>query len=83
MLQLQLKESNDKNLIELNKKNDDIDFYRKSYEEQKIRINQEHELISASLYELALQFMGLKNELTGKDSPTNSSTRSVFDSGKI
>jgi hypothetical protein len=44
----------------------DLDFYKRSYEEQKNRVNKEHEMISSSLYELALQFMSLKSELQKK-----------------
>ena len=77
-----MSENVDKLNVELQKKSDDLDFFKKSYEEQKLRINQEHELISASLYELALQFMGLKNELTRKASPTSSSSKSFFDGEK-
>lgn len=72
-------QSVDKLKVELQKRSDDLDFYKKSYEEQKVRINQEHELISASLYELALQFMGLKNELTGRNSPNSSSSKSFIE----
>lgn len=57
---------------EITKRNDDLEFYKRSYEEQKTRVNKEHELISASLYELAMQFMGLKNELQRKMSSNNS-----------
>lgn len=77
-----MNENVDKLNIELVKKGDDLDFFRKSYDDQKMRINQEHELISASLYELALQFMGLKNELTRKASPTSSSSKSFFEGEK-
>ena len=86
MLQLKLKnlEADVKNLNsaleecsgkfneELVKRNDDMEFYKKSYEEQKNRVNKEHELISSSLYELALQFMSLKNELQKRVNPSAS-----------
>lgn len=61
-----LVESSEKFHFEIAKRNEDLEFFRKSYEEQKSRVNKEHELISSSLYELALQFMGLKNELQKK-----------------
>jgi len=61
-----LVDSSEKFHEEISKRNEDLEFYRKSYEEQKSRVNKEHELISSSLYELALQFMGLKNELQKK-----------------
>ena len=54
------------------KRTEDLEFYRRSYEEQKNRVNKEHEMISSSLYELALQFMSLKNELQKKMVPDNS-----------
>jgi len=56
----------EKNNQENAKFSEDLEFYKRSYEEQKNRVNREHELISASLYELALQFMSLKNELQKK-----------------
>lgn len=61
-----LQECSEKFNDEISKKNEDLEFYKKSYEEQKGRVNKEHELISNSLYDLALQFMGLKNELQKK-----------------
>ena len=82
LIRVQMNENLDKLNIELVKKSDDLDFFRKSYDDQKMRINQEHELISASLYELAMQFMGLKNELTRKASPTSSSSISFFEGEK-
>jgi hypothetical protein len=48
------------------KRSEDLEFYKRSYEEQKNRVNREHELISSSLHELALQFMIVKNELQKK-----------------
>jgi len=48
------------------KRTEDLEFYRRSYEEQKNRVNKEHELISNALYELALQFMNLKNDIQKK-----------------
>ena len=51
---------------EINTKLADLDFYKKSYEEQKARVNREHELISDSLYKLAVHFMGLKDDLQKK-----------------
>jgi hypothetical protein len=57
------------------KRSEDLDFYKRSYEEQKNRVNKEHEMISSSLYELALQFMSLKNELQKKMAPDSSTTK--------
>ena len=81
-IRAQMSQNVDKLNVELQKRSDDLDFFKKSYEEQKARIHEEHELISASLYELALQFMGLKNELTRKASPTSSTSRSFFEKDK-
>lgn len=64
-------ESSDKFNEEITKRNDDLEFYKRSYEEQKNRVNKEHEMISSSLYELALQFMTLKNELQKKINNNN------------
>lgn len=44
----------------------DLDFYKKSFEEQKRRVNHEHEIISDSLYKLALHFMSIKDSLQKK-----------------
>lgn len=54
------------NSSQITKLTEDLEFYKTSYEEQKYRVNKEHELISSSLYDLALQFMSLKNELQRK-----------------
>jgi hypothetical protein len=62
----QLQEKDDRYNQEIIKRSEDLEFYRRSYEEQKGRVNKEHELISSSLYELALQFMNLKNDLQKK-----------------
>ena len=51
---------------EINIKLADLDFYKKTYEEQKTRVNREHELISESLYKLAVHFMGIKDDLQKK-----------------
>ena len=51
---------------EINTKLADLDFYKESYEEQKARVNKEHELISESLYKLAVHFMSLKDNLQKK-----------------
>ena len=52
---------------EINTKLADLDFYKKSYEEQKARVNKEHELISDSLYKLAVHFMSFKDNLNRKN----------------
>ncbi len=51
---------------EISSKLSDLDFYKKSYEAQKNRVNFEHELISDSLYKLAKHLMGLKEDLQKK-----------------
>ena len=53
-------------------KGDDVNFYKKSYEEQKIRVNEEHKLISESLYKLAIHFMTLKDDLQKRINSSNS-----------
>jgi hypothetical protein len=68
----QLQDSCDKFNQDIIKRSEDLEFYKRSYEEQKNRVNREHELISSSLYELALQFMSLKNELQKKVNSTTS-----------
>jgi hypothetical protein len=68
-----MQDSVDKFNNDITKRSEDLEFYKRSYEEQRNRVNREHELISTSLYELALQFMSLKNELQKK--VTNASTK--------
>ena len=51
---------------EKEKEEEELNFYKKSYEEQKIRVNEEHKLISESLYKLAVHFMTLKDDLQNK-----------------
>jgi|LauGreDrversion4_2_1035121.scaffolds.fasta_scaffold1341500_1 hypothetical protein len=67
----QMQDNLDKYNDEMLKRSEDLEFYKRSYEEQKNRVNREHELISTSLYELALQFMSLKNELQKKMNASN------------
>ena len=60
-----------KELEENNKENEkekmeENNYYKKSYEEQKIRVNEEHKLISESLYKLAIHFMTLKEDLQNR-----------------
>ena len=51
---------------EIEKEEEELNFYKKSYEEQKIRVNEEHKLISESLYKLAIHFMTLKDDLQNR-----------------
>ena len=62
-LKEQIKENLEKYKIEINDRADDLEFLRLSYDDQKNRVNREHEIISSNLYELALQFMTLRTEL--------------------
>ena len=71
--QLEEKDNMIKKLLEKNKENEILkekmeqnDYYKKSYEEQKIRVNEEHKLISESLYKLAIHFMTLKDDLQNR-----------------
>ena len=73
----QIQDNLDKYNDEMLKRSEDLEFYKRSYEEQKNRVNREHELISTSLYELALQFMSLKNELQKKMNSSNSTNKNV------
>ena len=73
----QIQDNLDKYNDEMLKRSEDLEFYKRSYEVQKNRVNREHELISTSLYELALQFMSLKNELQKKMNSSNSTNKNV------
>ena len=61
----EIKKLKDKNII-YEKEKEDINFYKKSYEEQKLRVNEEHKLISDSLYKLAIHFISLKDDLQNR-----------------
>jgi chromosome segregation protein len=67
-LTLQIQDNLEKYNIEINQRADDLEFLKRSYDDQKNKVNREHDLISSSLYELALQFMTLKTELHKKNS---------------
>lgn len=49
---------------ELCKRTNDIEFLKGSFDEQTIRIENEHVMITNCLYDLATQFMNFKNEVT-------------------
>lgn len=51
---------------ELRKYSNGLDYYKKIYEEEKNRAKREHELITSSFYELAMQYVILKNETQKK-----------------
>ena len=61
----EIKKLKDKNIL-YEKEEEEFNYYKKSYEEQKIRVNEEHKLISESLYKLAVHFMTLKDDLQNK-----------------
>lgn len=66
-LVVKIKELEEKYRNDFAKFEEDLSYYRSSYDEQKERIDREHELISSSLYELALQFMNLNGELNKRN----------------
>ena len=66
-----IKQLEEINLEKEKDKGDDIHFYKKSYEEQKLRVNEEHKLISESLYKLAIHFMTLKDDLQKRINAAN------------
>ncbi len=65
-----MKENNKKYTQELNKRTEDLNFYKLSCEELKKKTNKEHEAISSCLYELAGQFKYLKNAVV-KEEPSS------------
>jgi chromosome segregation ATPase len=67
-LVFQIHDNLEKFNIEISQRADDLEFLKRSYDDQKNKVNREHDLISSSLYELALQFMTLKTELHKKNS---------------
>ena len=60
------KKLKEKNALNEKEKDEELNFYKKSYEEQKVRVNEEHKLISESLYKLAVHFMTLKDDLQNR-----------------
>jgi hypothetical protein len=64
------------------KAHSDLQHYKKSYEEQKLRMNQEHEVLSNNLCDLAMQFMFFKNQLLKNIKPSilKSNTGLTFES---
>ena len=51
---------------QLLKKHDDILFLKESCNEQKTRIDLEHEMLSNCLFDMSMQFISLRNEMFGK-----------------
>ena len=79
-----LYKKNENSLTESNsnidmKKSDDVEYYKKSFDEQKSRVNKEHEVIASSLYELTIQFMSLKTELQKRVSSIYGNKNSWYD----
>jgi chromosome segregation ATPase len=64
----QIQDNLEKYNLEISQRAEDLEFLKRSYDDQKNKVNREHDLISSSLYELALQFMTLKTELHKKNS---------------
>lgn len=58
-----LQENLEKYNTEIMHRNEDLEFMKRSYDEQKSKVNKEHDMLSSTLYELSLQFITLKNEL--------------------
>lgn len=65
-LLIQIKENNDVFNEELEKRQGDINFYKKLNEDQQNKFIKENDLVLNNLYELALQFNNLKNEYDKK-----------------
>ncbi|MCQ2818504.1 MAG: hypothetical protein MJ252_14645 [archaeon] len=51
--------------------NEENEFFKRSFEEQKLRVNEEHKLICDSLFKLAVHFTSLKDDLQKKFSVNN------------
>ena len=84
LLQSKIEENVDIFNKELSNRNEDILFLKHSYEDHIVRVESEHEMISNCLYELASQFMNLKNIISNnmnlKDSNISScSSESIND----
>ena len=67
-LLLQIAENLNKYNQEIQQRNEDLEFLKRAYDDQKNKVNREHELVNSSLYELTIQFMTLKNEMIKKTS---------------
>ena len=70
-LNSQFEDTVDKFNQDIFNRTEDLNFYKNSLEEQKSKVNNEHDVISSCLYELALQFITLKNEITQIQSPSH------------
>jgi len=66
---MQNQENNKKYIHELNKRTEDLNFYKSSCEALKKKQKKEHDVITSCLYELASQFVHLKNVVVKAESP--------------
>ena len=66
-----IKELEERDIGNTNNTDEDFNFYKKSYEEQKNKVSEEHKLISESLYKLAIHFMTLKDDLQKRINSSN------------
>ena len=65
-------------------KSDEVDKYKKMMDDQSLMTKREYELISSSFYELALQFISVKNELSRKvNNNTNAKSWLEIERAKI
>lgn len=58
---------------EIKKRDRDIEFLKKAYSELKTKSEEEYNVVSSSLYELALHLTKIKNEVYGVNNSSNSS----------
>jgi len=52
--------------IEIKQRKDDYEFLKKAYEDQKIKIKNEHNMLTNSMHEIVQEFLEMKNELKKK-----------------
>lgn len=74
-LMIQLQENFEKYNIEIQQRNEDLEFLKRAYDDQHNKMAREHEMISSSLYEMTLQFMTLKNEMNKKSPKKTPNTK--------
>lgn len=67
-----LQDNLEKYTIEINQRAEDLDFLKRAYEDQKSKLSREHDLLTSTIYDMAYQFMSLKEGIsTGNISPGN------------
>jgi hypothetical protein len=66
---------------EINSLREEVENYKKMNEELKARVDVEHELISSSMYELAIQYYNLRKEFEKRNS-TNSNLTQINNQNK-